>query len=90
MGLAFICRAVELAEKIDIWAGQGVHPHDAKDVDGGMEQELIAYRHPKVVAISEVGLDTTTTTRRNYSRKFPQTAGCGKAVEYASWIHSGS
>ncbi|HQD39002.1 MAG TPA: TatD family hydrolase [Bacillota bacterium] len=52
-------KAVELAEKIDIcWAAVGVHPHDAKDVDGGMEQELIKLaEHPKVVAMGEVGLD---------------------------------
>jgi TatD DNase family protein len=36
----------------------GVHPHDAKTVDSGVLDQLRALaRHPKVVAIGEIGLD---------------------------------
>jgi TatD DNase family protein len=41
-----------------VWAAVGVHPHDAKTMDDGsvaaLEQLL---RHPKAVAVGEIGLD---------------------------------
>lgn len=48
-----------LAEKYPfVYAAAGVHPHDAKTMDGGtvaaLEQLL---RHPKAVAVGEIGLD---------------------------------
>ena len=51
--------AVALAERYDfIYAAVGVHPHDAKTVALGVLDELRALsRHPKVVAIGEIGLD---------------------------------
>nr|HID14313.1 TatD family deoxyribonuclease [Anaerolineae bacterium] len=51
--------AVRLAEKYDfIHAAVGVHPHDAKTVTRAVLDELRALaRHPKVVAIGEIGLD---------------------------------
>lgn len=52
-------RAIELADKYSgVYAAVGIHPHDAKDFDHlvGAELEDLA-RHPKVVAIGEMGLD---------------------------------
>ena len=51
--------AVALAEKYDfIYAAVGVHPHDAKTVTPEVLAELrILARHPKVVAVGEIGLD---------------------------------
>lgn len=57
--LASSLKAVELAATYDfIYAGVGVHPHDAKDMDDAMLQmiEHLASK-PKVVAIGEIGLD---------------------------------
>ena len=51
--------AVALAERTDfIYAAVGVHPHDARTVAPSVLDELRALsRHPKVVAIGEIGLD---------------------------------
>jgi len=54
-----ISKALNLAEKYDfIYASAGVHPHDAGGVPGNY-LELLAdsARHPKVVALGEMGLD---------------------------------
>jgi len=41
-----------------IWCSVGAHPHEAKDHDALVPQELIARAaHPKVVGIGETGLD---------------------------------
>jgi len=51
--------AVALAERCDfVYAAVGVHPHDARTVTPAVLDELRALsRHPKVVAIGEIGLD---------------------------------
>jgi len=51
--------AVALAEKHDfIYAAVGFHPHDAKLVNARVLDQLrVLTRHPKVVAIGEIGLD---------------------------------
>lgn len=51
--------AVELAEKHPfVYAAVGWHPEDLKDIPAGYLDKLAAWaRHPKVVAIGEVGLD---------------------------------
>lgn len=51
--------AIEIVERFpQVYAAVGVHPHDAKLVDDAVIQKVrdIA-RHPKVLAIGEVGLD---------------------------------
>ncbi len=52
-------RAVDLADShSDVYAAVGIHPHDAKDLDGrtlGALERLAD--SPKVVAIGEIGLD---------------------------------
>ncbi len=51
--------AVALAKRYDfIYAAVGVHPHDAKTVTPAtLDQLRELARHPKVVAIGEIGLD---------------------------------
>jgi TatD DNase family protein len=51
--------AIALADrKANVFAAVGVHPHDADTVDAAMIDELRALaRHPRVVAVGEVGLD---------------------------------
>jgi TatD DNase family protein len=51
--------AIELSEKYEqIYATVGIHPHDSKEWDESLipEIEKLA-KHPKVVAIGEIGLD---------------------------------
>ena len=50
---------VALAETHDfIWAAAGVHPHEAKDApDDYIDQLRQLLRHPRVVALGEIGLD---------------------------------
>lgn len=51
--------SIELAEKYEmIYAAVGFHPHDASKADDASLQEIETLsRHPKVVAIGEIGLD---------------------------------
>lgn len=51
--------AISLAEKYNqIYATVGVHPHDTKDWNDSIISELESLaKHPKVVAIGEIGLD---------------------------------
>ena len=57
--LASSRRAVALAAKHDsIYAAVGMHPHDAKKLDGAALAELRELaQQPKVVAVGEIGLD---------------------------------
>ncbi|PIQ11499.1 MAG: radical SAM protein [Ignavibacteriales bacterium CG18_big_fil_WC_8_21_14_2_50_31_20] len=52
-------QAVELAEKYtSVYAAVGVHPHDTKDWNDNLIDELRELaKHEKVVAIGEIGLD---------------------------------
>jgi TatD DNase family protein len=51
--------AIRLAERYpNVWATVGVHPHDASKADDRTFDELRTLaRHPKVVAVGEIGLD---------------------------------
>jgi TatD DNase family protein len=57
--LASSAQAIDLAEKYDfIYAAVGVHPHDTKEWDDSLIDKLEEMsKHPKVVAIGEIGLD---------------------------------
>ena len=57
--LAAARAAVALADRrADVFATVGMHPHDATALDGAMMDELAELaRHPRVVAVGEVGLD---------------------------------
>lgn len=52
-------KSIELSEKYDfIYAAVGVHPHDTKDWNNSIINEIEQLaKHPKVVAIGEIGLD---------------------------------
>src|SRR5690606_4058794 len=52
-------RAVELAETYpEVYAAVGVHPHDASEANEATYHCLREWaRHPRVVAIGEIGLD---------------------------------
>jgi TatD DNase family protein len=58
-GLEASQAGVALAETYSqIYAAVGVHPHEAKTLNGNVLKELRALaQHPKVVAIGEIGLD---------------------------------
>ena len=50
--------AINLAEKYDfIYAAVGIHPQDIKNIDNELSEIEKLSRHPKVVAIGEIGLD---------------------------------
>ncbi len=51
--------SLELARQYEfIWATAGIHPHDVKDADEKSFEEIEELlKHPKMVAIGEVGLD---------------------------------
>jgi TatD DNase family protein len=57
--LASSRRAVELAAEHDlVYAAVGMHPHDAKKLNGAALGELRELAgHPRVVAVGEIGLD---------------------------------
>jgi TatD DNase family protein len=81
-------RAVELATEYDaVYAAVGMHPHDAKRLDGAALAELreLAQR-PKVVAIGEIGLDfyrdrsPRDVQRRAFRAQLAWAAKLGKPV----------
>ncbi len=51
--------AIALAEKYEqVFATVGIHPHDTKEWDDQLLKEIeILAKHPKVIAIGEIGLD---------------------------------
>ena len=81
-------RAVELAEGYaTIYAAVGMHPHDAKKLDGAALAELRELaRRPKVVAVGEIGLDfyrdlsPRDVQRRAFQAQLAWAAKMGKPV----------
>jgi TatD DNase family protein len=57
--LATSKKAIELAEKYDsVYAAVGIHPHDTAEWNDSFIDTLEEFsKHPKVVAIGEIGLD---------------------------------
>jgi TatD DNase family protein len=80
--------AVALAERDErIYATVGFHPHDAKSLDDAALDELTDLaRHPRVVAVGEIGLDyyrdhsPRDTQRRAFRRQLDMAAQAGKPV----------
>jgi len=74
-------QAIELAEKYDaVYASVGVHPHDTKDWSNSLIEELKELaKHPKVVAIGEIGLDYFY----DFSPKDKQKQAFDKQIELA-------
>jgi TatD DNase family protein len=81
-------RAVALSEQYrDVYAAVGMHPHDAKKLDGGALAELRALaQQPKVVAVGEIGLDfyrdlsPRAVQRRAFQAQLAWAAKMGKPV----------
>ncbi len=81
-------RAVRLAEQYgDVYAAVGMHPHDAKALDGATLAELRELaQHPKVVAVGEIGLDfyrdlsPRDVQRRAFQAQLAWAAKLGKPV----------
>jgi len=81
-------RAVALAAHYpEVYAGVGVHPHDAKQVDGEALATLRELaRQPKVVAVGEIGLDfyrnlsPQDLQRRAFQAQLAWAAKLGKPV----------
>lgn len=74
-------KSIELAERYDyIFAAVGVHPHEAKSFDSTTVSNLRELgRHPKVVAIGEIGLDY----HYNFSSKEEQARALYAQLELA-------
>jgi len=74
-------QAVKLAEEYEnLYAAVGVHPHDAKTLDDGTLDILRELsKHPKVVAIGEMGLDYY----RDLSPRSVQKSAFGKQLRLA-------
>lgn len=86
--LASSRRAVDLAEQYEcVYAAVGVHPHDAKRLDGAMLAQLRELaQNPKVVAVGEIGLDyyrdlsPRDVQRRAFQAQLAWAARLGKPV----------
>jgi TatD DNase family protein len=84
-------RAVALADAHGLYATAGVHPHHARECDGGTLPALRELaRHPRVVAVGECGLDFN----RNYSphpdqeRWFEAQLELGRELGKPLFLHS--
>lgn len=75
-------RAIALAERFDaVWAAVGVHPHEASSCDEAALARLRDLaRHPKVVAVGEIGLDFY----RNLSPREDQVRAFRMQLEWAA------
>ena len=84
--------AVALAEQYDfIYAAVGVHPHDARTVTPDVLAELRTLaRHPKVVAVGEIGLDyyRDLSPRPVQRRAFADQLGLAAELALPVVIHS--
>jgi len=84
-------QSIALAEKYDfIYASVGLHPHDAKDGNKSFWEEIYKLaRHPKVVALGEMGLDYYwDNSPRDVQRDvFRQQIGVAKDIKLPIIIH---
>jgi len=85
-------RAVELAERYDaVYACVGVHPHEAATANDQVLREIEELsRHPKVVAIGEIGLDFhyNFASPESQRRVFSDQLGIARRTHLPVVIHS--
>lgn len=84
-------KAIELSEKYDfIYAGVGIHPHDADSMtDTSMSELEELCRHEKVKAIGEIGFDYhyEFSSRENQRKCFEAQLELAKKVGLPVMIH---
>jgi TatD DNase family protein len=92
--LASARAAVALADRrANVFATVGIHPHDAASLDGAAMDELAALaRHPRVVAVGEVGLDYhyDHSPRDTQRAVFRAMIGLARAVKKPIVVHTRS
>jgi TatD DNase family protein len=85
-------RSIALAERYDcIYATVGIHPHDARKVGGRTIDELRELsRHPRVIAIGEIGLDyyRDMSPRNVQQRVFREQLELASEVDLPVVIHT--
>jgi TatD DNase family protein len=85
-------RVIEIAEQFDCcYAAVGVHPHDAKDVEASSHAELERLgRHPKVVAVGEIGLDfyRNLSPKETQAEVFERLLDLAQSLELPVVIHA--
>lgn len=90
-GLSSSRAALALAERYaGVYAAVGVHPHEARDWDEDAPAELEQLaRHPKVVAIGEIGLDfyRDWSPREAQARAFEAQLGLARRLGLPVIIH---
>ena len=83
--------ALELAEKYDyIYATAGIHPYDIQNIDRDIEEIEKLSKHPKIVAIGEIGLDYYHTKENKEEQKeaFIKQIKLANKIELPIVIHS--
>ena len=85
-------RSIKLTEVYQIlYAGIGVHPHEAKDASSAdIEQLKLMAEHPRVLAIGEIGLDyyRLYSPKEEQQRLFRQQLKLAKALRLPIIIHN--
>ena len=92
MDVASSGQAVELATRYDgLYAGVGLHPHEARHLDSGVLQGLRELaRQPRVVAIGETGLDfyRDRSPREAQERAFREQLALAEELDLPVIIHA--
>ena len=85
-------RSIELAESYQIlYAGIGIHPHDAKNASSAVIEQLkLLAEHPRVLAIGEIGLDyyRLYSPKEEQQRLFRQQLRLAKELRLPIIIHN--
>ncbi len=84
--------AIKIAEEYPmVYASVGIHPHDAKDYNEEIKNRIFELsRHPKVIAIGEIGLDYyyEHSPREIQKKVFREQLEIAKEVHLPVVIHS--
>ncbi len=85
-------QSIEIANEFpNVYAAAGIHPTDLLKVDDRWQDELIALlKHPKVVAVGEIGLDYywDTTTHNDQKRFLSQQIEIAKTLNLPMILHN--